>query len=112
MDLKMNAESIGEDIEWDCNVTNGVVPILKDDEESLQCAVLAGFLIKGTIPQLPDAGVPWTDFLQKKISFGELDFYVRESLRNADKETFYPQYDIQNDRLVMTVGQLEMKENV
>ena len=110
MDLKMKAEDITDaGVTWDCEVQNGNVPIIKDDEEDLQCATLAGFLITGTVPQLPEAGVPWTDFLTNKISFGVLDFYVRESLLNVGKDNFYPEYDIEQDQLTMKVGKLQQE---
>lgn len=111
MDLKMSAEKIENGVEWDCKVSGGEVPIIKEDEEDLQSAVMAGFLIKGTVPLMPDAGVPWTDFLQKKITFGELDFYVRESLLAVEKETYYPEYSVDGDKLRMTIGQLERSES-
>ena len=96
MDIKMKAEEItANGISWDCEVVDGIVPILSAEEEELQDATQAGFLIRGTIPQLPNAGVPWTDFLTKKLTFGELDFYVRESLRKAEKE-----------KMTMTIGKL------
>lgn len=105
MDLKMKAEDITTaGTTWDCKLIDGIVPIITDDEEDLQCATQAGFLITGTVPQLPEAGVPWTDFLTNKMTFGELDFYVRNSLQNVGKETFYPQYDIENDQLTMSIG--------
>lgn len=111
MDLKMNAEEITDQgVSWDCDVKDGLVPIIKDDEEDLQCATIAGFLIVGTVSQLPEAGVPWTDFLTGKITFGVLDFYVRESLLNVGKDNFYPEYDIEEDQLTMKVGKLQQEE--
>ena len=112
MDLKMNAEDITDQgVSWDCDVQNGNVPIIMDDKEELQCATLAGFLITGTVPQLPEAGVPWTDFLTNKITFGVLDFYVRDSLMNVQKDDFYSEYDITEDQLTMKVGKLQQEEN-
>ena len=111
MDLKMNAEEITDQgVRWDCDVKDGLVPIIKDDEEDLQCATIAGFLIVGTVPQLPEAGVPWTAFLTGKITIGVLDFYVRESLLNVGKDNFYPEYDIEEDQLTMKVGKLQQEE--
>lgn len=105
MDLKMNAEEIKDTgVIWDCKVQNGIVPIISGDEEDLQCATLAAFLIQGTIPLLPEAGVPWTEFLSKQLSFGELDYYVRDSLYKSGEVTFYPQYNIDNDKLTMSIG--------
>jgi hypothetical protein len=112
MDLKMKSEDITTaGVVWDCDVVNGNVPIIMDDKEELQCATLAGFLISGTVPQLPDAGVPWTDFLTNKITFGVLDFYVRESMKNVGKDNFYPEYDIEEDKLTMKVGKLQQEES-
>ena len=111
MDLKMNAEEIdSEGVSWDCDVQNGLVPIITDDKEDLQSATLAGFLIAGTVPQLQEAGVPWTDFLTGKITFGVLDFYVRESLKTVEADNFYPQYNIEEDKLTMSIGKLEQEE--
>jgi len=108
MDLKMRAEEITTaGVSWDCKIEDGIVPIITGDEEDMQCATQAAFLITGTIPQLPEAGVPWSDFLTEKITFGELDFYVRDSLQKVEKETFYPQYEVDNDKLTMSIGKLE-----
>lgn len=108
MDLKMKAEEITTaGVSWDCKVQEGIVPLITGDEEEIQCATQAAFLISGTIPQLPEAGVPWADFLTKKITFGELDFYIRDSLQKVGKENYFPQYEIENDQLTMTVGKLE-----
>lgn len=105
MDMKMKAEDITTaGVSWDCKVTDGLVPIIIDEEADLQCATQAAFLIKGTVPQLEEAGVPWPDFLSDKITFGEIDFYVRDSLQETGKETYYPQYDIADDKLTMKVG--------
>lgn len=111
MDLKMKAEDITTaGVSWDCDVKDGLVPIIKDDKEEMQAATIAGFLIMGTVPQLPEAGVPWTEYLTGKITFGVLDFYVRESLSNVGRDDFYPQYDIENDQLTMSVGKLTQEE--
>jgi hypothetical protein len=111
MDLKMKAQDISnEGVYWDCDVENGNVPIIIDDKEDLQCATLAGFLVKGTVPQLAEAGVPWTDFLTGKIDFGVLDYYVRQSILNVGEDNYYPEYDIDEDQLTMKVGKIETED--
>lgn len=106
MDLKMKSEEISSSNHpiWDLEVKNGIVPIISGDEEDFQTATLSGFLQLGSIPQLPNVGVPWTDFLTKKITFGELDTLVRQSIQDAGRSEFYPKYDIQGEVLTMTVG--------
>lgn len=111
MDLKMQAEDLtAAGVSWDCDVIDGNVPIIKDEKEDMQCAVIAGFLIQGTVPILTEAGVPWTEYLSGKITFGILDFYVRESLKNVQKDNYYPQYDIEDDKLTMKIGRIDTEE--
>ena len=111
MDLKMRAEVITTTQHpiWDVKVTNGIVPIISGTEEELQTAILAGFIERGSIPLLPEAGVPWSDYLTQKITFGELDADVRDSLSAAAKDNFYPDYEIIDDKLVMTINKMEDK---
>lgn len=111
MDLKMNVEDITTaGVVWDCAVQDGIVPIISGETEGLQCATMAAFLIKGTIPQLPEAGVPWTKYLEQKITFAEIDFYIRDSLIKCDKGDYYPQYAINNDKLTMSIGRMKVEE--
>jgi hypothetical protein len=108
MDLKMKAESVSGDYPvWDVKVENGIVPIIHDDEEDLQTATLAAFLDKGTIPLLPDMGVPWTDFMGGNISFGDLDNDIRVAIRDAGQDTYEPVYSLENGRLVVGVRKSE-----
>lgn len=89
---------------WDLKTEGGIVPIISGDKEDVQIASLACFLEKGTIPQLPDAGVEWASYLTRNKTFGELDAEIRESLRKAGKEEFQPNYEIDGDRLVLAVS--------
>lgn len=104
----MRAETIarGKEPVWDLRVKDGAVPIISGDEEYMQTATLAGFLEYGTIPQLPEVGVPWQEFLTKDITFGELDSYIRQSISAAGQDEYYPQYEIDDAAgiLTMTVG--------
>ena len=104
MDAQMDIEDIsGAYPIWDVKVEGGLVPIISGDEEDVQTATLAGFLEAGSIPQLPEMGVPWTDFLTGKITFGELDADIHASLSAAGKDEYRPEYEINGDRLTMTV---------
>ncbi|MDY2843895.1 MAG: hypothetical protein SOT81_07940 [Treponema sp.] len=55
------------------------------------------------MPELPDVGVEWTGYLTGEISFGELDAEIRQSLSNAEKDEFRPEYQLEDDRLTLTV---------
>ena len=104
MDAQMKQEDLtGNYPVWDLEVENGVVPILKDDKEDIQTALLASIIEKGTIPQLPEQGVPWTEFLTGQITFGELDVMIRDSIIKAGKDNYRPNYEINGDRLTLQV---------
>lgn len=109
MDMKMNAETITSTAHpmWDVNVTDGIVPIITDEEENLQQATIAAFLIYGSVPQLATAGVPWTAYLTQGITFGEIDSYVRQSIIDSGHEDYAPNYVIADDKLTITVGKVE-----
>lgn len=89
---------------WDLKTDGNIVPIISGDKEEIQTATLACFLEKGTVPQLEDAGVEWTAFLTGNKTFGELDAQIRESLQKADKSDYFPNYQIENDRLTLSVS--------
>jgi hypothetical protein len=105
MDIEMKAEETTPDYPiWDLKTEGGIVPIISGDKEDVQTASLACFLEKGTIPQLPEAGVEWTKFLTDTKTFGELDAEIRESLRKAGMVEFQPNYQIDGDRLTLAVS--------
>lgn len=106
MDMKMRAEQISETENpiWDVKVIKGIVPIISGNEEKIQTATLAGFLELGTIPQIPAVGVNWQGFLTGSITFGELDTEIRKSIQDAGVEQFSPDYDLDNDNLIMTIN--------
>ena len=89
---------------WDLKTEGDIVPIISGETENVQTATLACFLEKGTISQLPDAGVEWTKFLTGDKTFGELDAEIRESLRKADMLEYQPNYQIEGDRLTLAVS--------
>ena len=104
MDLQMKAEDMTGDYPiWDVKVEDGLVPIVKDEKEDIQSATLACFLERGTIPQLPDIGVPWTEFLMGNITFADLDVEIRQSIQLAGMDEYRPQYQIENDKLTLVV---------
>lgn len=105
MDIEMQAEDMtGEHPIWDLKTEGGIVPIISGDEEDIQIASLACFLQKGSIAQLPEAGVDWTDYLTGDKTFGELDAEIRESLRKAGMEEYQPDYQIVGDKLTLVVS--------
>lgn len=113
MDLKMRAEVLesNETPIWDVDVKNGIVPIIKDEDEEMQTATLAAFLVRGTIPLLPEAGTPWTEYLTGAITFGEMDSELRQAITNAGQPAYYPEYDITNEKMTVKIGKYQEEEH-
>lgn len=106
MDMMMDGEQITatEHPIWDVVVDgNGCVPVINGETEDSQGASVAVFLQQGLIPILPEAGVPWTDFLTKKITFGDLDSAIRNALKGAGHMDYMPDYYMDGDRLAVHV---------
>ena len=105
MDVEMRKEEVTTtDIIWDVKTEDAsIVPILSQEEENVQIATLAGYLQKGSIPQLPNVGVNWSGFLTGSLNFGELDGEIREALKQTGKEDYMPVYSINNDNLVLNI---------
>lgn len=80
--------------------------MLSLDEENLQNAQVASFILKNSIPQLSgnDVGVSWLEFLMGNISFGELDAQIRNNIDNVGQaDNFYPNYLIENEKLKVEI---------
>jgi len=88
---------------WDMYEVDGECPILTDSEENQQAPTIAAFIQKGTIPQLPSTGVPWTGFFMGQVSFGSLDMEIRDMLTKADCSGYEPSYEIVEDQLYTTI---------
>ena len=106
MDMMMDGEQITatEHPVWDVVVDqNGCVPVISGEPEESQGASVAVFLQQKLIPILPEAGVPWTDFLTKKITFGDLDSAIRYALKESGHLDYMPDYYMDGDRLAVHV---------
>ena len=105
MDIEMKAEDTTGDFPvWDLKTEGGIVPIISGEKEDIQTATLSCFIEKGTVPQLSEAGVEWTAFLTGEITFGELDAQIRDSLRKSGRADYFPNYQIEGDRLTLSVS--------
>ena len=69
-----------------------------------QRAVLISSVQKGTIPQLPEVGVEWTEFITGQVSPAEINSQIMDVMhRYADTYNYVPKYETENDRLVVTI---------
>lgn len=88
---------------WDYYVQDGIVPILEGSVEDSQAATIAAFIQLGTIPQLPDSGIPWVEFFTNTAQFNQVDNAIKLALNQLGLTDFYPKYDLMNGNLVAQV---------
>lgn len=69
-----------------------------------QRAVLASFTQKGSIPQLPNVGIEWVEFLTEQRSAAEINSQIFDAMHEyADTYDYIPKYDTSNDRITVTI---------
>ena len=108
MDAQMASETNTLGVfSWDffIDTAQGIVPMITGANEDSQEASIAVFLTKDSTPQLAGSGqyVDWLGFFTEKISFGELDANIRQSLNNAGQSKFTPSYSMNNGQLQVAV---------
>lgn len=110
MDAQLQSSSTPADSyqTFDYFVDGNIVPVLDDagavnSLEDQQHAQLAAYLQYGTIPQLPSFGVQWVEYFTKQVNFGVVDGQIKSNLLAIGLPTFFPDYDIINQKLVVGV---------
>lgn len=88
---------------WDFDVQSGVVALIAGTVGDIQAAAIAAFIQVGSVPQLPDVGVPWVEFLTGDATFSDLDAAIRQAAINSNVGNFAPVYDFENGRLTVTM---------
>lgn len=112
MDAQMSSTKTGTSTTfptWDLRIVNGACPLITGDTEGVQAASIGAYIQVGTIPQLPQTGVPWTEFLTGVANGADLDAAIRKSVASAGQSAFSPDYTISNDKLVVTMRRLKTK---
>ena len=65
---------------WDFKVKNGKLCWIDYTAATQQRSIIATYLQRGTIPQLPDVGNQWVEFLTGTVAPNELNTQIRNSI--------------------------------
>ena len=83
---------------------NGQLQVLYAENAVKQRAVLASFTQKGSIPQLPNVGVDWVEFLTEQRSAAEINSQIFTVMHEyADTYNYVPKYETTKDELIVTI---------
>jgi hypothetical protein len=104
-DILMNSSLITTNAypTWDFAVKDNMLQTVSGTNGDIQNANIAVFTQKGTIPQLPSAGVNSAGFLTNQISFGSFDANIRTALKNAGASAFVPKYSTASGLLKVSI---------
>lgn len=84
----------------------GELSVLSGEAEVSQRAVVASFLQKGTIPQLPNTGVEWAEMLVGQVSPAEVNSQIMKQIHEcADTYSYLPKYSSLDNRIVVSIEQ-------
>ena len=69
-----------------------------------QRAVVASFTQRGSIPQLPETGVEWSELLTELVSPANVNSEIFEAIHNcADTYEYLPQYTVVDGKLIVDI---------
>lgn len=110
MDVQMRSYTDRETKEpvWDFIMTDGELKfITSPTAEEKQRAVVAAFLQKGTIPQLPDTGTDWAGLLTDKTTAAQVRADVLDNIHNlADTYAYAPVYSTKDNKLIVSIEEI------
>ena len=90
---------------WDFKVKNGKLCWIDYSAATQQRSIIATYLQRGTIPQLPDVGNQWVEFLTGTIAPNELNTQIRNSIMEMTGELSYlPKYNDVDGKLTVEVS--------
>lgn len=83
---------------------DGQLQVLYAENAVKQRAVLSSFTQRGSIPQLPDVGIDWVEFLTEQRSAAEINSQIFTSMHEyANTYDYIPKYETSNNELTVTI---------
>lgn len=104
MDILLQTNATTRLPEWDFVVTNGLIRTVELEPETKQRAVVAAYLQRGTIPQLPSTGNPIVEMLSGSASPVELDASIRTNILDLSGSGLYgPTYTVEGNKVIIDI---------
>lgn len=89
---------------WDFKVKKGRLETIDHSMSEEQRAIVATFLQRGTIPQMPTLGNQWAELLDGDIAPSALNSQVRDSIIDlTGAAKFMPKYSNKDGKLIVEV---------
>lgn len=83
---------------------SGEFTLLNTKAEEQQRVIVSAFTQRGSIPQLPEAGVQWAEYITQQISASELNAQIMNAIQNCGGSFAYrPEYTTLHDKLYVNI---------
>lgn len=83
---------------------DGQLQVLYSNEAVKQRAIVSSFTQRGSVPQLPNVGVEWVEFLSEARSPAEINSQIFDAMHNnANTYAYVPKYETTKDELIVTI---------
>lgn len=106
MDFEMvsSFDQESENNYWDFKVEKGKFTAIDHSLSDQQRAVIAAFIQKGTVPQMPSLGNQWAELLTGGIMPSALNAQVKSSIIDITGQAkFMPKYSSKEGKLIVEV---------
>ena len=92
---------------WDIDVEDGMPLTVPEGSEEDQEASIITYLETNTIPLMPERGINWTGYLNKRSSLAEIDTQIRENIKTyLDTVLFSPVYSTNQGKLEVHLAKI------
>lgn len=83
---------------------SGELTLLNTKAEEQQRVIVSAFTQRGSIPQLPDSGVQWAEYITQQISASELNSQIMDAIQNCGGSFAYrPEYTTLHGKLLVNI---------
>lgn len=109
MDFEMSEykDQVTQENYWDFTIKKGKLITIDHNKSDFQRAVVATFLQRGTVPQVPSLGNQWSECLTGDVTPQILNAQIKDSIINLTGELKYlPKYTMSDEKLLVEVEKL------
>lgn len=106
MDFEMSSRYDADTQEnyWDFTIKSGSLMVIDHNEADEQRAIIATFLQKGSVPQMPSVGNQWSELLTGQVQPQQLNSQIKNSILELTGGMKYtPKYTMEDGKLIVEV---------
>lgn len=89
---------------WDFKIKDGFLSVIDGNEAQQQKAIVATFLQRGTVPQIPSLGIQWAELFTGSVMPQQVNAQIMSAITEfTGGLKFCPKYSYKNGKLIVEV---------